>query len=443
MSFTQGSTRQPLTSDQVQAYTQSGALVLDSRRRRPLWFDGRFLAARDLAREQDYFLQRQADLGRTAGFGVVHGLQVVTSDNLTLTIKAGQGVTPGGELVLLPSDLDVVLSDLAEEQKLDVNFGLGMLPQQARRTRSGIYVLALRPVEFTANPITSYPTSIQGTRQTHDGDIVEATAVALVPYPNPVSAFEPADRQAALAWQIFSGTQRAQVQLNDSLLPLAIVSLERGTVEWVDQWLVRREAPSDYAGQQFGLTDRSTEMAFFQQYDAQLQQVLAARGANAGNFSASQYFRLLPPVGRFPLQSIDVRAFTQSYFPQHLDVRVSIIPTDELPALVNDGFDLPPLDLTLAPDDYTQLAVFALIPVPRANFAALQKKLTPQALQPAVPQIISFRRPIELLRLYRGDLTIQPTAVSGASDWGQAIGTNTLGFYVRRKSAPQFVDFSN
>lgn len=452
--FTGGSSRLSLTSDQVQEYTDSGALVLDSRRRRPLYFDGRFLAARDLAREQDYFLQRQADLGRTAGFGVVHGLQVSTkpvtdssgrvgADNLTLTIKAGHGVTPSGELVLLPQDLDVPLSDLAEEQRLDLNFGLGTVPQSPRRTRTGLYVLALRPVEFTANPIASYPTSIQGSRQTHDGDIVEATAVALVPFPNPVSAYEPSQRQAALAWQIFSGTSRAQVKLNDSLLPLAILSLQRGTIEWLDQWLVRREVPGDYSGQQFGLTDRATQTAFFQHYDAQLQQILATRGPNGGNFAAAQYFRLLPPAGRFPLDSINVSAFTQNFFPQHLDVRVSIIPDDELPALVNESLNLPPLDLTLAPDDYTQLSVFALIPVPRASFAELRARLTPQALQPSVPQIISFRRPIELLRLYRGDIVRAPVIPSGAADWGQAVGQNTLGFYVRRKSAPQFVDFTS
>ena len=59
-----------------------------------------------------------------------------------------------------------------------------------------------------------------------------------------------------------------------------------------------------------------------------------------------------------------------------------------------------------------------------------------------MPQIISFRRPIELLRLYRGNITVAPTVVAPAADWGQAVGQNTLGFYVRRKSAPQFVDFT-
>ena len=76
--YTQGDTRIVLTQDQVTAAQNNGSLVIDSQRTRPLWFDGRFLAATDLEREQDYFLQRQADLGQAAGFGVIHGLMVGT-----------------------------------------------------------------------------------------------------------------------------------------------------------------------------------------------------------------------------------------------------------------------------------------------------------------------------------------------------------------------------
>src|SRR5262245_37213520 len=112
--LTAGSNRIQLTTQQVQQHSQSGALVLDSSRRRPLYFDGRFLAARDLVREQDYFLQRQADLGRTAGFGIVRGLQVsrLSASNGALTadgivVAPGHGVTPSGELVLLPHAINV------------------------------------------------------------------------------------------------------------------------------------------------------------------------------------------------------------------------------------------------------------------------------------------------------------------------------------------------
>jgi len=65
-SYTQGDTRITLSQADVLAGQNNGSLVIDSQRSRPYWFDGRFLAARDLQREQDYFLQRQADLGQAA-----------------------------------------------------------------------------------------------------------------------------------------------------------------------------------------------------------------------------------------------------------------------------------------------------------------------------------------------------------------------------------------
>src|SRR5579863_468084 len=101
--YTQGDTRIVLTQDQLATAQSNGSLVIDSQRTRPYWFDGRFLAARDLQREQDYFLQRQADLGQSAGLAVIHGLWVDTPpantpapDADVVIIRGGQGLTPAG-----------------------------------------------------------------------------------------------------------------------------------------------------------------------------------------------------------------------------------------------------------------------------------------------------------------------------------------------------------
>jgi hypothetical protein len=455
-----GDTRVVLTQAQVIAAQSNGSLVIDSQRTRPYWFDGRFLASRDLQREQDYFLQRQADLGQAAGFGVIHGLQVDTpaaddpnADADTVIIRAGQGTTPAGELVLMPSDLTVHLSDLPDEQNLDVQFNLAPIPNTPARTRSGLYVLALRPVEFTANPITSYPTSTQGTRTTHDGDIVEATAVALVPYPNPVSwsgasGQDAAQLRAALARQIFLNANPNQ--LSDSLLPLALVNLQRGLISWVDPYLVRRDSGSQYSGLRLGLTDPATQQAFLLQYDAQLQETVSTRlsSGTSASFAAADYFQALPPAGRFPLASLSLssaattQTFAQSFFPQQLDVRLSVIPVDEIPVLIEDSMALPPIDLTLPANAYADLTVFALIPVARAGFAALKSSLPTLSPSPTVPQILSFRTPIELLRLYRGSFALTRPTQSQNSAWAASIANQTYGFYIRCRSSPAYVSFS-
>ena len=453
--YTQGDIRVTLSQNELATYQGTGSVILNSQRTRPLWFDGRFLAARDLAREQDYFLQRQADLGQAAGFGVVHGLWVSTLNSTAknpdadvIIINAGQGVTPSGELVLLPENLTVHLSDLADEENFDLQFNISSLPKTPARTRTGLYVLALRPVEFTANPIVSYPTSIQGTRTTHDGDIVEATAVTLVPYPDPVSSYDASQRRAALAKRIFVSANATQI--SPTLLPLAMISIQRGVIEWVDPYLVRRDTGPEYSGLRFGLTDPATQQAYLKQYDSQLQETVNARRTSglAANFAASNYFQALPPAGRFPLASITINSqnstqgFTQVFFPQQMDIRLSIIPVDEVPALVEESMSLPPIDLTLPPDTYSNLAVFALIPVPRAGFAALKNTLPVLAPNPTLPQVLSFRPAIDLLRLYQGTLMIkQPTSTANAS-WASAIGNQIYGFYIRRRSSPTYVDFT-
>src|SRR6188508_383410 len=65
-----------LSTDALQRLLGDSALVLDGLRRRPRYFDGKFLTGADLTRDQDYIRQRQADLARATGTGVVAGLDV-------------------------------------------------------------------------------------------------------------------------------------------------------------------------------------------------------------------------------------------------------------------------------------------------------------------------------------------------------------------------------
>src|SRR5688500_7220467 len=171
---------------ELERLQRAGLLVTDERRRRPRYFDGRFLAARDLTREQQYFLARQDDLGRARGAGVVRGLAVSPGDEGadSLTISAGHGITLTGEIVILDETITVNLTDLPEIERLNTALGLSRVPFPAMRNRSGIFILALRPLEFTANPIASYPTTITGQRSVEDGDIIEAVAITLIPYPD-------------------------------------------------------------------------------------------------------------------------------------------------------------------------------------------------------------------------------------------------------------------
>ena len=116
-------------------HSTAGQIVFEPQRSRPRYFDGRFLAARDLTREQTYFLERQALLGRALGSGVVAGLEVRRGDAADaaalgrtsstadlLVIGAGQGITPGGELVGFDEDQPIALAEVAESERLKRRF---------------------------------------------------------------------------------------------------------------------------------------------------------------------------------------------------------------------------------------------------------------------------------------------------------------------------------
>jgi hypothetical protein len=404
MQLTQGSQRAEVRSDTAAELRAAGVLIEDQRRQRPRYFDGRFLAARDLIRDQQYFLTREADLGQAAGSGVAAGLFVQEDDApQTLRVLAGHGLTPGGELVLLPRDIRVALADIPMAEQLSARFGLSRLPQPPMRARTGLFVLALRPVEFTANPIGAYPTSLTGQRTVEDGDVIEATAVVLVPWPDDGGDDALEARRGRAARAIF--TQGAAAGVASNVLPLAMLALRNNTVEWIDEALVRRELGADRGDLPgLGFSPRGLRLAHLMQYQAHLAD-LQARGVRG--FAASAHFAALPPAGPLPDGVLDAADFSQRFFPPEVDVDFSLIPEDELPALVEEALALQPIDLTATGDQLDSTAVMVVAPIPRAQWRAVAARLgqggvTPQrTLKPAAPNLVAQRRPLEVLQQLR------------------------------------------
>ena len=107
-----GTQRSVVSIETAQALRQANLLVEESHRVRPRYFDGKFLAARDLTRDQAYFLARQAGFARALGPGVVEGLLVTPGTVATeLQVSAGFGYTAAGELVTLTGPVTAVLND--------------------------------------------------------------------------------------------------------------------------------------------------------------------------------------------------------------------------------------------------------------------------------------------------------------------------------------------
>jgi len=439
MNIKTGPAREAIDLAELQKWQAKGTIVTDDRRRRPLWFDGRFLDAKALNAEQSYFLARQSDFGRVAGFGVIAGLDVTPHPTKarTITIDSGHGLTPSGSQVMLPNQLTVDLASLSEVQRLDASFGISAIPKASPFNRTGLYIVALRTVEYTGVPISSYPTSVDSPRTVHDGSVIEATAVTLIPYPDAAAGTELEQRRKYVAREIFFD-ESLKGQPED-VLPLAMLALDHGVIKWLDVFMVRREIglrERNVWG--LGLSPRPLRAAHLRQYDVQLQALQTRLGSNA-RIIASEHFSVLPPAGPMPVTGINGNDFSQSFFPAEMDVEFSIVPEDELPALIEDSMLLPPLDLTLTGEAQESTSVMVLMPVPRYQFRSLSQSLPTltRELPPAQPGMIAKRKPITALNqlLMRRVITpVLPEVESADSTWRTELARQSQLWYLRRRN---------
>lgn len=416
---------------------RQGVLAVDPDRTLPLWFDGRFLTARDLNRQQSYFVARHSALGRTIGSGVIEGLDVSIGEGAsaqdTIRIAAGQGIAFDGAHIHLPSQMVLKLSDLAVQTALNAQLGLSVHPSAPLHSRSGLFVLSLRPVEYTANQTTSFPTTVTGQRTVQMGDRVEAVAATLTPYAPTRTTLTSLDARADAAQRIFAEGKIDGVP--GHALPLAMLSMRYGVIEWVDVHLVRRDlvaARREFLG--LGLAQDQLRLAHFQQYRAALADVMDhyANSNQPARFPAEQHFRLLPPAGPLPADAVDPAAMAQVFFPGEVEVELSIIPDDELPALIEESFDLPPIDLTRPVEERDSLSVMIVAPMARhtlrsqlASLQQLTKPLRPLSMLGQGPQKPLDRLGNMKISLADAGARTAPAESVAAAEWASVVNALT------------------
>ncbi len=396
-----------------QDFANTATLALDGARSRPRYFDGRFLTGKDLSRDQDYVRQRQDDLARASGTGVIAGLHVTQETATDISIADGFGVTASGDLVAISSPLKLSLANVAEMERLNASFGIRVEPAAPFSKRTGLFILALRPVEYTSNRIAAYPTSVTGQRHMEDGDIIEATAVTLIGFPVGGDAN---NLRAAAARQIFFDASMRGVPVE--ALPLALIALNQGAIQWIDVNMVRREnLGSSTLQSALGSRSRALAEAHVLQYQEQLQFI--TRGSGKA-FAAASAFSILPPVGQMPLACLshDGFGFKESFFPPGLSVDVSFIPTDEIAALVEESLPLPPVDLSAPAASLAGTGVVILIPLPRSELKNAVTAFGATGIRQAtpVPQINFWMENLHALNAIRL-ATEEPQTDPHAGNW--------------------------
>ena len=387
---------------------------IDPRLARTHYFDGRLLTAEDLTRDQVYLDQRLRELGRVLGSGIISGLELEFDKQTgTLSLKSGLALTTAGRVLELNNTLNIDLRDSARIRTL--NNG------QFARLNRGLYTVVLRYVEVGTDIAEVFPKDLGAKRDFQYKMITESVQMGLIPLPIPLPQQSPLQIRAQLMRELL-GDDRVHGLLPEDAMALGVIAIQDGAPQWLDAQMlrhaVRKEPEID-----------SLQSDLSRQYEFLLNDILVERqsGGLTGDFHASDYFSLLPPVGALPKEAIDPVNGRQGFFPENFQVAIAPIRMADVELIRAESLALPPIDLT----NGEPVDVVVLAPLSNLHYghyaAQLERAYDPE--KRLLPQL-------DLLRL-----KLYPTQPVHALDTDQAawqsiwdgIGSNNL-FYVRRPS---------
>ncbi|MGC1494429.1 MAG: hypothetical protein WA790_01380 [Sulfitobacter sp.] len=426
-------------NDRVKGPTQEPGVIFDGRRSRTAWFEGQHVTADHFNRDQSYHLTRQADLGRAIGQGVAEGLEVSSNAATALTITAGLGLAPSGEVIQLGQDLTLDLADIPTQRRLNAALKSRKAITPAPETRSGLYILSASVVEYSSNPTASYPVSATSTRSLHDSLITEGMLFSLTPEPMSSSNADSLEWRSDAAWRIFAEGRTPEVPTQ--ALPLAMVALEGNKVLWVDGPMVRRSLQAFSTGHAgVSAETMARRWAHFLQFDGVVEDELDGSGPDT--FTASQIARSIPAMGRLPRATVARRAepggpmrLSQSWLPADVPVELVALPLDEIDALMDDAVMLPPIDLSADKDVLANTPITIIVPVARSNWMNTPAEVIETALPLKAPPAVGGRAtdPEDLLRALMDGTGIGASTAETAPDaWAELLaGVDEL-WYMRR-----------
>ncbi len=322
------------------------------------YFDGQLLKASDLTRDQVYLDERLLEMGQVLGSGIVSGLQVDLTDNHILIVSPGIAVAPSGRVLQLSGTaLEIDLQDsgfIADRNK-----------GKYRRFNRGLYAIALKYTEVIDSIGEAYPVDLAARRQMQAGSYAEGVELALIPLNLSLPSGDSLAVRAALAQQIIGRNSRFDLA-TDEAVALGLIAIDQGRPLWLDSGLLRRPLRSPTAG-------NTLQQDLATHYRELFDEVVAVRraGGRQNDFSAGNYFRLLPPFGPLPKASIDPVGGRQSYFPKDYDVTIAPVRRADLPSIIEESAHLAPMDLERDAD----ADIMILVPMSNQAFALRARQL--------------------------------------------------------------------
>jgi hypothetical protein len=342
---------------------------IDPRLTRTHYFDGRLLTADDLNRDLLYLDQRLREVGQTLGSGVVRGLELSLDDTTgELVVQAGVGVSAAGRVLELQRSQKVNLGARATISRLNKG--------RYRRLERGLYAVVLRYAEVRRDIAEVFPRDLGEKRGFQYDVIAESVQLGLAALPQPLPQQHQLGIRANLIREYLGDGMAAGVVPEDAVA-LGVLAIRNDRPEWLDSQLLRRPLRSARAA-----GDLQADLE--RHYRALFEDVMAYRhaGSLGGDFAADEYFRLLPPAGPMPKESVDPVTGRQGFFPEGYRVWVAPIRGADLPLVKQESMRLPPLDLTR--DEPVDVIVLA--PLSNQDYGYFARRLE-RAFDPATRRL--------------------------------------------------------
>jgi len=307
---------------------------LDPRLSRTDYFDGRLLTATDLIRDQTYVDERVLEVGRALGAGVVRGLGVeLSEDKRFLRVNPGLAISESGRILEVTTDkpLEIDLYDRA----LMINLNQG----RYRRFNRGLYAVTLQYVEMGSDSAESYPADPVEKNEFQYDSFVEGAEVTLTPLNYPLPSDNELVSRATLAQHFLPNPGQIN-EISDQAISLGLLAFNNDRPQWIDLHLLRRPMRPEHV-------PASWQMDLHRHYLELLDTVMLERNSQSqyGEFSAAQYFHLLPPAGVLPIACVDPIKAAQYFFPENYEISISPVRYEDLAVIQSESMQLSPLDL--------------------------------------------------------------------------------------------------
>ena len=351
---------------------------IDPRLTRSFYFDSRLLTAEDLTRDQLYVDGRLREIGQTLGYGILRGLQL-TYDNLNglISVAPGLAVTAAGRVLELEKTLTIDLGERADI--VELNDG------NNRRFDRGLYAIIIKYSEVGTDIAEVFPTDLGDKRGFQYDVISEGVQLSLLRLTLPLPQVDPLQLRANLMHRLHGDNSVGGLIPEDSVA-LGVIAVSNDRPQWLDTELLRQPLrPSAAPG--------DLQADLHRRYQHLFNDIMANRlaGSLSGDFAATDYFRLLPPVGSLPKDSLDPVAGRQGFFPENFNVWIAPLRLADVELIRKESLLLPPIDLSLQ----EPMDIVVLTPLTNVDYGhyaqSLEQPLTNTSERPPALDLLRLR----------------------------------------------------